>query len=56
MTRYRWFILTLLFLVTTNNYLDRIVFSVLIPIIRDDLHISTEHYGYIKRHSRWPTP
>ena len=31
MTRYRWFILTLLFLVTTNNYLDRIVFSVLIP-------------------------
>ena len=47
MTRYRWLILTLLFLVTTNNYLDRIVFSVLIPIIRDDLHISTEYYGYI---------
>jgi ACS family hexuronate transporter-like MFS transporter len=47
MTRYRWFILALLFLVTTNNYLDRIVFSVLIPIIRDDLHISTEYYGYI---------
>ncbi len=47
MTRYRWLILTLLFLVTTNNYLDRIVFSVLIPVIRDDLHISTEYYGYI---------
>jgi sugar phosphate permease len=47
MTRHRWFILTLLFLVTTNNYLDRIVFSVLIPVIRDDLHISTTHYGYI---------
>jgi ACS family hexuronate transporter-like MFS transporter len=47
MTRYRWLILTLLFLVTTNNYLDRIVFSVLIPVIRDDLHISTTHYGYI---------
>ncbi len=47
MTRYRWFILTLLFLVTTNNYLDRIVFSVLIPVIRQDLHISTEYYGYI---------
>jgi MFS transporter, ACS family, hexuronate transporter len=47
MTRYRWFILTLIFLVTTNNYLDRTVFSVLIPIIRDDLHISTQQYGYI---------
>jgi ACS family hexuronate transporter-like MFS transporter len=47
MTRYRWVILTLLFLITTNNYLDRVVFSVLVPIIRDDLHISTEQYGYI---------
>src|SRR5512140_2101064 len=47
MTRHRWFILALLFLVTTNNYLDRIVFSVLIPVIRDDLHISTAHYGYL---------
>ncbi len=47
MTRYRWSILALLFLVTTNNYLDRIVFSVLIPVIRDDLHISTEQYGYV---------
>ncbi len=47
MTRYRWLVLSLLFLVTTNNYLDRIVFSVLIPVIRDDLHISTEYYGYI---------
>ncbi len=47
MTRYRWFILTLIFLVTTNNYLDRTVFSVLIPIIRDELHIPTQQYGYI---------
>jgi MFS transporter, ACS family, hexuronate transporter len=47
MTRYRWFILALVFLVTTNNYLDRTVFSVLIPIIRDDLHIPTRQYGYI---------
>ncbi|MCL6545860.1 MAG: MFS transporter [Bryobacteraceae bacterium] len=47
MTRYRWLILSLLFLVTTNNYLDRIVFSVLIPVIREDLHISTQQYSYI---------
>ncbi len=48
MTRYRWFILALLFLVTTNNYLDRIVISVLIPVIREDLHVSTEQYSYIQ--------
>jgi ACS family hexuronate transporter-like MFS transporter len=47
MTKYRWFILTLLFLITTNNYLDRIVFSVLIPVVREDLHISTEQYSYL---------
>ncbi len=47
MTRYRWFILTLLFLITTNNYLDRVVFSVLIPVIRGDLRISDQQYGYI---------
>jgi ACS family hexuronate transporter-like MFS transporter len=47
MTRYRWFILALLFLLTTNNYLDRIVFSVLIPVVRDDLHISTEQYAWV---------
>jgi len=40
-------ILTLLFLITTKNYLDRIVFSVLIPVIRDDLDVSTEQYSYI---------
>jgi ACS family hexuronate transporter-like MFS transporter len=47
MTRTRWWILTLLFFITTINYLDRIVLSVLIPVIREDLHITTEHYGYI---------
>jgi ACS family hexuronate transporter-like MFS transporter len=47
MTRYRWFILSLIFLVTTNNYLDRTVFSVLSKIIKDDLHISTQQYGNI---------
>jgi MFS transporter, ACS family, hexuronate transporter len=47
MTRYRWFILALLFVCTTNNYLDRIVFSILIPVIRKDLAITNEQYGYI---------
>lgn len=43
----RWRILALLFFATTINYLDRIVFSVLIPVIRGEMHISTEHYGYL---------
>jgi len=47
MTRHRWFILALVFLINTNNYLDRIVFSVLIPVIRNDLHISTAQYGNV---------
>ena len=45
--RARWWVLSLLFLATTINYLDRIVFSVLVPVIREDLHLTTEQYGYI---------
>lgn len=47
MHRARWWILTLLFLATTINYLDRIVFSVLIPVIRQEMHITDTDYGYI---------
>ena len=47
MTRYRWVILSLLFFATTINYLDRILFTVLIPVIREDLHIDTAMYGYL---------
>jgi MFS transporter, ACS family, hexuronate transporter len=39
--------LSLLFLVTTNNYLDRIVFTVLIPVIREDLHLNDLQYGFV---------
>jgi len=47
MTRVRWWILALLFIATTVNYLDRIVFSVLIPVIRQDLHMNDQVYGYV---------
>jgi ACS family hexuronate transporter-like MFS transporter len=47
MTRVRWWMLALVFLATTINYLDRIVFSILLPVIRQEMHISPEHYGYI---------
>jgi ACS family hexuronate transporter-like MFS transporter len=43
----RWWILSLLFFATTINYLDRIAFSVLIPVIREDLHIDNDMYGLI---------
>lgn len=45
--RARWWILTLLFLATTINYLDRIVFSVLTPVIRGELGFKDLEYGYI---------
>jgi len=44
---YRWVILSLLFIATTVNYLDRVVISVLIPEIKEDLNIDDIAYGYI---------
>jgi ACS family hexuronate transporter-like MFS transporter len=44
---WRWRILALLFFATTINYLDRIVFSVLIPLIREEMHISDRDYGFL---------
>jgi MFS transporter, ACS family, hexuronate transporter len=41
----RWRILALLFFATTINYLDRILFSVLIPVIRQDIHLTDMQYG-----------
>ncbi|MGH9718805.1 MAG: MFS transporter [Bryobacteraceae bacterium] len=42
---YRWVVLALLFGATTINYLDRIVFSVLIPVIRKDMNLTDQDYG-----------
>jgi ACS family hexuronate transporter-like MFS transporter len=44
---WRWRILALLFFATTINYLDRIVFSVLIPVIREEMHITDQTYGWL---------
>jgi MFS transporter, ACS family, hexuronate transporter len=44
----RWRILALLFFATTINYLDRILISVLIPVIRDELHLTDKDYGYLQ--------
>ncbi len=46
-SRLRWSLCALRCCATTINYLDRIVFSVLIPVIRDEMHISDLQYGYI---------
>ncbi|MFN7935084.1 MAG: MFS transporter [Bryobacteraceae bacterium] len=47
MSRVRWWILALIFFATTINYLDRIVFSVLIPVIRKDLGLNDQEYGLV---------
>lgn len=47
MSRVRWWILALIFFATTINYLDRIVFSVLIPVIRKDLDLNDQDYGLV---------
>jgi ACS family hexuronate transporter-like MFS transporter len=41
----QWTILALLFCATTINYLDRIVFSVLIPVVRQEMHLTDKDYG-----------
>lgn len=46
-TPYRWTVLALLFFATTINYLDRIVFAVLSPVIREELKFNDQEYGYL---------
>lgn len=46
-SRVRWWILALLFLATTINYLDRIAFSFLIPEIRKDMVVDERTYGFL---------
>jgi len=44
---YRWRILTLFFLATTINYIDRQIIGILKPFIAEDLGWSEADYGYI---------
>src|SRR5215831_19113177 len=46
--RLRWFIVTLLFIATTINYLDRAVLGVLLPEIRKQFQIGLPAYGTIQ--------
>lgn len=43
----RWVILAVLFIATTNNYLDRIMLTILSPVILDDLHFGEQEFGYV---------
>ena len=43
----RWYVLSLLFVVSTINYLDRAILAVLLPEIRSQIAINTGTYGTI---------
>ncbi len=43
----RWYVLSLLFVVSTINYLDRAILAVLLPEIRGQIAINTGAYGTI---------
>jgi len=43
----RWYIATLLFLVTVINYIDRQTLSVAIPVIRDEFGLTNSDYAHI---------
>ena len=46
-SRYRWFIVFLLFAITVVNYIDRAALSYAIPLIQRDLGLSPEATGAI---------
>ncbi len=46
-TRFRWFIVFLLFAITVVNYIDRAAISYAIPLIQRDLHFSPAESGAI---------
>lgn len=46
-SRRRWLILSLLFLITVVNFIDRQTLSILAPLLRTTLHLSNEQYGRI---------
>ena len=48
-----WLMLTLLFLVSTFNYLDRFVISVLLPSIKADLRLNDTELGIIAAAFTW---
>lgn len=43
----RWIVLGMLLAVTSINYLDRLLLSVLAPVLRDTFHFSESLYGNI---------
>lgn len=43
----RWWIISLIFLATVINYIDRQTIAILSTVIRTDLHLSNELYGLI---------
>ncbi len=47
-TSFRWVILSLLFLGTTINYVDRLVMGILAPDLQAQYHISDKAYGNIQ--------
>jgi ACS family hexuronate transporter-like MFS transporter len=46
-SHFRWFILALLFLATTINYVDRQILALLKPILDQELGWTNEQYGYV---------
>ena len=46
-SRFRWFIVALLFLATTINYVDRQILALLKPVLDRELGWTNEQYGYV---------
>lgn len=52
-TRFRWFIVVLIFITTVINYVDRSSISIAGPLIRSDLHLTPVELGFIFSAFAW---
>ncbi|HEY0186688.1 MAG TPA: MFS transporter [Cellulomonas sp.] len=52
-SRYRWWILTILFIATFTNYLDRATLSVVGPTLQEEFGISDVQYGWLSSAFVW---
>ncbi len=52
-TRVRWFIVTMLFIITTINYADRSIISIAAPALKADLSLSAVEMGFIFSAFAW---
>ena len=53
---YKWAIVLMLWIVSFFNYADRSAVTAIFPVLRKDLHFTTEELGLLGSSFLWSTP